>query len=103
MNEHDSSRMGESLARAGWARTESADAADLVLLNTCAIREKAEDKLYSALGRYRMVKARRGSRIGVAGCVAQQEKTPLPPRRPSGDSCWGPNRAGPRGRRAGRG
>ena len=61
MNEHDSSRMGESLSRAGWARTDSADAADLVLLNTCAIREKAEDKLYSALGRYRMVKARRGS------------------------------------------
>ena len=77
MNEHDSSRMGESLSRAGWARTDSADAADLVLLNTCAIREKAEDKLYSALGRYRMVKARRGARIGVAGCVAQQEKEKL--------------------------
>src|SRR5438105_9820371 len=91
MNEHDSSRMGESLARAGWVRTESADAADLVLLNTCAIREKAEDKLYSALGRYRMVKARRGSRIGVAGCVAQQEKERLLERAPYVDFVLGPD------------
>jgi tRNA-2-methylthio-N6-dimethylallyladenosine synthase len=91
MNEHDSSRMGESLARAGWARTESAESADLVLLNTCAIREKAEDKLYSALGRYRMVKARRGARIGVAGCVAQQEKERLLERAPYVDFVLGPD------------
>jgi tRNA-2-methylthio-N6-dimethylallyladenosine synthase len=91
MNEHDSSRMGESLARAGWARTDSPDAADLVLLNTCAIREKAEDKLYSALGRYRMVKARRGARIGVAGCVAQQEKERLLERAPYVDFVLGPD------------
>ena len=91
MNEHDSSRMGESLARAGWARTESPDAADLVLLNTCAIREKAEDKLYSALGRYRMVKAQRGARIGVAGCVAQQEKEALLDRAPYVDFILGPD------------
>jgi len=67
MNEHDSARMGESLLRAGWVPAEAAERADLVLLNTCAIREKAEDKLYSALGRYRMLKAQRGARIGVAG------------------------------------
>jgi tRNA-2-methylthio-N6-dimethylallyladenosine synthase len=91
MNEHDSSRMGESLARAGWTRTDSADGADLVLLNTCAIREKAEDKLYSALGRYRMVKARRGARIGVAGCVAQQEKERLLERAPYVDFVLGPD------------
>jgi tRNA-2-methylthio-N6-dimethylallyladenosine synthase len=91
MNEHDSSRMGEALARAGWARTESAEGADLVLLNTCAIREKAEDKLYSALGRYRMLKARRGSRIGVAGCVAQQEKERLLERAPYVDFVLGPD------------
>ena len=91
MNEHDSSRMGESLSRAGWVRTDSADAADLVLLNTCAIREKAEDKLYSALGRYRMVKARRGARIGVAGCVAQQEKEGLLDRAPYVDFVLGPD------------
>ncbi|HWE22556.1 MAG TPA: tRNA (N6-isopentenyl adenosine(37)-C2)-methylthiotransferase MiaB [Myxococcales bacterium] len=91
MNEHDSSRMGESLARAGWTRTDAADAADLVLLNTCAIREKAEDKLYSALGRYRMVKASRGARIGVAGCVAQQEKERLLERAPYVDFVLGPD------------
>jgi tRNA-2-methylthio-N6-dimethylallyladenosine synthase len=91
MNEHDSARMGESLARAGWKRTDAADQADLVLLNTCAIREKAEDKLYSALGRYRMVKAQRGARIGVAGCVAQQEKEALLDRAPYVDFILGPD------------
>src|SRR3954453_21924401 len=90
MNEHDSARMGESLARAGWIRTGEPDAADLVLLNTCAIREKAEDKLYSALGRYRMLKSRRGTKIGVAGCVAQQEKERLLRRRPLVDFVLGP-------------
>jgi tRNA-2-methylthio-N6-dimethylallyladenosine synthase len=91
MNEHDSARMGESLVRAGWAATESADSADLVLLNTCAIREKAEEKLYSALGRYRMLKAQRGARIGVAGCVAQQEKDRLLDRAPYVDFVLGPD------------
>src|SRR3989442_8856419 len=91
MNEHDSARMGESLARAGWAPAESAERADLVLLNTCAIREKAEDKLYSALGRYRMLKAQRGARIGVAGGVAQQEKDRLLDRAPYVDFVLGPD------------
>ena len=91
MNEHDSARMGESLARAGWVPTDSAELADLVLLNTCAIREKAEDKLYSALGRYRMVKAQRGARIGVSGCVAQQEKEALLERAPYVDFVLGPD------------
>src|SRR5512140_3817068 len=50
MNESDSQRMGEALARAGWQPAAAPDAADLVLVNTCAIREKAEDKLFSALG-----------------------------------------------------
>src|SRR5436309_14999851 len=53
MNESDSLRMGEALARAGWDATQAAESADLVLVNTCAIREKAEDKLFSALGRHR--------------------------------------------------
>ncbi|HKC60176.1 MAG TPA: tRNA (N6-isopentenyl adenosine(37)-C2)-methylthiotransferase MiaB [Myxococcales bacterium] len=91
MNEHDSARMGESLLRAGWLAAEAVDGADLVLLNTCAIREKAEDKLYSALGRYRMVKAQRGTRIGVAGCVAQQEKERLLERAPYVDFVLGPD------------
>ena len=91
MNEHDSARMGESLLRAGWVAAEAPERADLVLLNTCAIREKAEDKLYSALGRYRMLKAQRGARIGVAGCVAQQEKEGLLERAPYVDFVLGPD------------
>ena len=91
MNESDSQRMGEALTRAGWGPTETADSADLVLINTCAIREKAEDKLYSALGRYRLLKSRRGTRIGVAGCVAQQEKDRLLQRAPYVDFVLGPD------------
>src|SRR5438132_4955727 len=91
MNESDSQRMGEALARAGWRPVGTPDGADLVLVNTCAIREKAEDKLYSALGRYRMLKAQRGARIGVAGCVAQQEKDRLLDRAPYVDFVLGPD------------
>jgi tRNA-2-methylthio-N6-dimethylallyladenosine synthase len=91
MNASDSQRMGETLARAGWNPVEEPERADLVVLNTCAIREKAEDKLYSALGRYRLLKARRGTRIGVAGCVAQQEKQRLLHRAPYVDFVLGPD------------
>jgi len=91
MNESDSQRMGEALARAGWRPVATPDGADLVLVNTCAIREKAEDKLYSALGRYRLLKAQRGTRIGVAGCVAQQEKKRLLSRAPFVDFVLGPD------------
>src|SRR5204862_5903132 len=90
-NESDSQRMGEALARAGWESTPAPDAADLVLVNTCSIREKAEDKLYSALGRYRLLKAQRGTKIGVAGCVAQQEKEKLLQRAPFVDFVLGPD------------
>src|SRR5690242_4765607 len=91
MNESDSQRMGEALARAGWQPAPAADAADLVLVNTCSIREKAEDKLFSALGRYRLLKSQRGIRIGVAGCVAQQEKERLLSRAPFVDFVLGPD------------
>ena len=91
MNESDSQRMGEALARAGWFAVAAPERADLVLVNTCAIREKAEDKLYSALGRYRLLKAQRGTRIGVAGCVAQQEKERLLSRAPFVDFVLGPD------------
>jgi tRNA-2-methylthio-N6-dimethylallyladenosine synthase len=91
MNEHDSARMGEELARAGWSPAPAVEAADLVLVNTCAIREKAEDKLFSALGRYRLLKAQRGTRIGVSGCVAQQEKERLLARAPYVDFVLGPD------------
>jgi tRNA-2-methylthio-N6-dimethylallyladenosine synthase len=91
MNESDSRRMGEALARAGWAPALEADRADLVLVNTCSIREKAEEKLYSALGRYRLLKTQRGTKIGVAGCVAQQEKERLLRRAPYVDFVLGPD------------
>ncbi|MGZ3481521.1 MAG: tRNA (N6-isopentenyl adenosine(37)-C2)-methylthiotransferase MiaB, partial [Myxococcaceae bacterium] len=91
MNESDSARMAESLRSLGYGATATADDADLILLNTCAIREKAEQKLFSALGRYREVKVSRGARIGVAGCVAQQEKDKLLQRVPYVDFVLGPD------------
>jgi tRNA-2-methylthio-N6-dimethylallyladenosine synthase len=91
MNESDSDRMVELLARHRYARAASADEADLILLNTCSVRDKAEQKLLSALGRYRAVKARRGALIAVAGCVAQQEKERLLRLVPSIDFVFGPD------------
>ncbi|HEY1505230.1 MAG TPA: tRNA (N6-isopentenyl adenosine(37)-C2)-methylthiotransferase MiaB, partial [Stellaceae bacterium] len=78
MNVYDSARMADVLAPLGYAPTETADDADMVLLNTCHIREKAAEKLFSDLGRLRLLKKDRtkdGSHfvIGVAGCVAQAE------------------------------
>ncbi len=94
MNESDSDRMVELLARHRFARADSPDDADLILLNTCAVREKAEQKLLSALGRYRAVKARRGALIAVSGCVAQQEKERLLARVPYVDFVFGPDNLG---------
>ena len=72
MNESDSERMVELLSGRTWTRARHPEDADLILLNTCSVREKAEQKLLSALGRYREHKARRGALIAVGGCVAQQ-------------------------------
>jgi tRNA-2-methylthio-N6-dimethylallyladenosine synthase len=91
MNDSDSQRMVELLGRHEFAATASAEDADLILLNTCAVREKAEQKLLSALGRYREVKARRGALIAVSGCVAQQEKDRLLKRVPYVDFVFGPD------------
>jgi tRNA-2-methylthio-N6-dimethylallyladenosine synthase len=91
MNDSDSQRMVELLGRHAYARAASPDDADLILLNTCAVREKAEQKLLSALGRYREVKARRGALIAVSGCVAQQEKDRLLKRVPYVDFVFGPD------------
>lgn len=78
MNVYDSQRMSDALAAEGYTATDTPDDADLVLLNTCHIREKAAEKLYSALGRLRKMKDARGEggkelMVGVAGCVAQAE------------------------------
>jgi tRNA-2-methylthio-N6-dimethylallyladenosine synthase len=94
MNESDSERMVELLGRHAFAPAATPDDADLILLNTCAVREKAEQKLLSALGRYREVKARRGALIAVSGCVAQQEKDRLLKRVPYVDFVFGPDNIG---------
>lgn len=74
MNVYDSERMASALAGRGYSAVERAEDADLILLNTCHIREKAAEKVYSELGRLRPLKAENPDlRIGVAGCVAQAE------------------------------
>jgi tRNA-2-methylthio-N6-dimethylallyladenosine synthase len=78
MNAYDSERMAEALADHGYTPTDDSAEADLVILNTCHIREKAAEKVYSELGRVRAVKQARRARgldtmIAVAGCVAQAE------------------------------
>ena len=94
MNVNDSLRMGEVLAGLSYAPTLSCEDADLIILNTCAVREKAEEKMISALGRYRAVKMARQALIGVAGCVAQQEKAKLLRRAPFVDFVFGPDAIG---------
>src|SRR5450756_1122815 len=78
MNVYDSHRMADTLAPAGYSETARIEDADLVILNTCNIREKAVDKLYSEIGRIRELKEEaaalgRSMLIAVAGCVAQAE------------------------------
>jgi len=94
MNESDSDRMVELLGRHAYSRAATPDEADLILLNTCAVRDKAEQKLLSALGRYRAVKSRRGALIAVTGCVAQQEKERLLKLVPYVDFVVGPDNLG---------
>jgi len=91
MNVNDSLRMGEVLGKLSYQPTAAFQDADLIILNTCAIREKAEEKMVSALGRYRAVKMMRRALIGVAGCVAQQEKARLLKRAPFVDFVFGPD------------
>ncbi len=73
MNEHDTERMLRLLEGISYSETKEPKEADFILINTCSVREKPEHKVYSALGRYRWLKEKRGAIIGVAGCVAQQE------------------------------
>ncbi len=75
MNVHDSERMAGLLEQAGYESTDDAADADVVVINTCSVRERAEDKLYTRLGELRLLAAERGHDpvVAVAGCVAQQE------------------------------
>jgi tRNA-2-methylthio-N6-dimethylallyladenosine synthase len=90
MNDHDSERMAGLLKGQGYALTINPDEADLILVNTCTIREKAEQKGYSELGRYaRLKKTRPEMIIGMAGCVAQQEGRKVLKRYPWVDLVFG--------------
>jgi len=95
MNVYDSQRMSDALAADGYEPTETIEDADLVLLNTCHIREKAAEKVYSELGRIRDLKAERAAMgrqmvIGVTGCVAQAEGDEILRRAPAVDLVVGP-------------
>ena len=91
MNVYDSERMAEALGGQGYVETKSADDADMILLNTCHIREKAAEKVYSELGRFKGLKAEKPDlKIGVAGCVAQAEGEEIMRRQPLVDLVVGP-------------
>lgn len=95
MNAYDSERMAEALQPAGFETTETMADADLVILNTCHIREKAAEKVYSELGRVRLAKKAREARgrttmVAVAGCVAQAEGEEIIARAPVVDIVVGP-------------
>jgi tRNA-2-methylthio-N6-dimethylallyladenosine synthase len=92
MNVYDSARMADLLAPLGYAPTDAPDAADMVILNTCHIREKAAEKVYSELGKLRKMKEARGGKmmIAVAGCVAQAEGAEIVRRQGAVDLVVGP-------------
>jgi len=92
MNEYDSARLADVLRSAGgYEPTDDPGAADLLLLNTCSVREKAQEKVFSLLGKWRLLKlARPGVIIGVGGCVASQEGEGITERAPFVDLVFGP-------------
>ncbi len=95
MNVYDSNRMADVIAPLGYMPTEDVSVADLVIFNTCHIREKATEKLFSELGRlhpFQKAKAQRGERmmVAVAGCVAQAEGSEIQRRAPFVDMVFGP-------------
>ncbi|GFE63078.1 tRNA (N6-isopentenyl adenosine(37)-C2)-methylthiotransferase MiaB [Litoreibacter roseus] len=91
MNVYDSERMSEALSTRGYEQTDAMDQADMILLNTCHIREKAAEKVYSELGRLRPLKdGNPDLKIGVAGCVAQAEGEEIVRRQPLVDFVVGP-------------
>ena len=91
MNVYDSERMAEAMGGEGYEQTDRPEEADMILLNTCHIREKAAEKVYSELGRYKGLKAQNPDlKIGVAGCVAQAEGEEIMKRQPMVDLVVGP-------------
>jgi tRNA-2-methylthio-N6-dimethylallyladenosine synthase len=91
MNEYDSARMADLLSAGGFTATDSPAQADLLIMNTCSVREKAQDKVFSLLGEWRQLKALRPQVIiGVGGCVASQEGEAITARAPFVDLVFGP-------------
>ena len=91
MNVYDSERMSEALGANGYEKTLSPEEADMILLNTCHIREKAAEKVYSELGKFKKLKANKPDlKIGVTGCVAQAEGEEIIKRQPIVDLVVGP-------------
>src|SRR5687768_6163765 len=91
MNEYDSDKMADVLAAAeGFEKTADPAEADLILFNTCSVREKAQEKVFADLGRVKGFKARPGVLIGVGGCVASQEGEEIVRRAPYVDLVFGP-------------
>jgi tRNA-2-methylthio-N6-dimethylallyladenosine synthase len=91
MNEHDTEKMACLLLSKGMDRIEDVNNADVVIVNTCCIREKAEQKFYSLMGRLKKIKKRRGTILGVTGCIAQQEKDSIGEKVPFIDFSLGPS------------
>ncbi len=92
MNEHDSERMSGILESSGYLASPEITGADMIILNTCSIREKAEQKFFSELGRLKSLKdAKPGLKIAVAGCIAQQEGAKIAARAPYIDLIFGPS------------
>jgi tRNA-2-methylthio-N6-dimethylallyladenosine synthase len=90
MNQYDSERITQVMGPMDYERTDRIETADLVILNTCSVRDRAEQKVYSALGRWKELKEQReGIVIGVGGCVAQQEGAKLLKRLPHLDLVFG--------------
>ncbi|HQJ93645.1 MAG TPA: tRNA (N6-isopentenyl adenosine(37)-C2)-methylthiotransferase MiaB [Syntrophorhabdaceae bacterium] len=91
MNEHDSEKMDYLLQGQGYIPVKEVREADVIVVNTCCVREKAEQKFYSFMGRLKALKARYGKIIGVTGCIAQLEKNNIKERLPFVDFSLGPS------------
>jgi tRNA-2-methylthio-N6-dimethylallyladenosine synthase len=94
MNDLDTQRLSGSLKLRGYRRVEDESEADLIRLNTCSLRDKSEHQVYSRLGALRELKATNGVKIGVCGCVAQQEGEAIRRRAPWVDFVMGPGNVG---------
>jgi len=91
MNDHDMEQMTALLTDSGLTNVGDAEAADVVIVNTCCVREKAEQKFYSRMGRLKTLKQKRGTILGVTGCIAQLEKGHILKRLPFIDFSLGPS------------